>query len=114
MIHRESALQSSCVHWFRLQYPRTVIFAIPNGGNRSPITGAILKREGALPGVADLFVMRPNHTYAGLFIEMKTTKGKSSPPQLAFAQATTTAGYAYYICHSLDEFITTVRSYMTL
>ena len=69
----EDRLQSQCVRWFRLQYPDTVIFAIPNGGQRSAITGALLKKTGTLAGVADLFLMTPTpeHYYHGLFIEMK-------------------------------------------
>jgi hypothetical protein len=112
--HTESKLQSACVQWFRTQYPRTVIFAIPNGGNRTAITGAILKREGAMAGVADLFVMRSNLTYSGLFIEMKAGKGKASEAQQTFAQAAIVAGYAYYTCRSFDEFTITVNTYMSL
>jgi hypothetical protein len=42
----ESKLQIAMVKWFRLQYPDHVLYAIPNGGNRSAITGAIMKAEG--------------------------------------------------------------------
>jgi hypothetical protein len=91
-----------------------VIFAIPNGGNRTAITGAILKREGAMAGVADLFVMRCNAQFAGLFIEMKAGKGKASEAQEAFGQEAIVAGYAYYVCRSFDEFTSTVKTYMSL
>jgi hypothetical protein len=110
----ESKIQSDCVQWFRTQYPRTVIFAIPNGGNRNPITGAILKREGAMAGVADLFVMKCNPEFAGLFIEMKAGKGKASEAQEAFKHEVIVAGYAYYTCRSFDEFTSTVNKYMSL
>ena len=114
MKHTESKLQSACVTWFRTQYPRIVIFAIPNGGNRNAITGAILKREGAMAGVADLFVMKANPLFAGLFIEMKAGKGKASEAQEAFGQEAIVAGYAYYVCRSFDEFTSTVKTYMSL
>jgi hypothetical protein len=110
----ESKLQSACVQWFRAQYPRTVIFAIPNGGNRNPITGAILKREGAMAGVADLFVMKANAEFAGLFIEMKAGRGKASEAQEAFGYAAVVSGYAYTVCRSFDEFTSTVKTYMSL
>jgi hypothetical protein len=112
--HTESKLQSACVTWFRTQYPRIVIFAIPNGGNRNAITGAILKREGAMAGVADLFVMKANPMFEGLFIEMKAGKGKASEAQEAFAHEAIVAGYAYYTCRSFDEFTSTVKTYMNL
>ena len=53
MKHVESSLQIQCVRWFRYQYPSRTIFSIPLGGNRNAVTGAILKAEGALAGVAD-------------------------------------------------------------
>jgi hypothetical protein len=112
MRHLESALQASCVSWFRMQYPHITIFAIPNGGNRNAVTGAILKREGALAGVADLFVMKPSTNYAGLFIEMKAAKGRQSEKQGEFQKKAIDAGYAYKVIASLDEFVREVRAYL--
>ena len=108
----ESKLQSECVKWFRLQYPNVTIFAIPNGGNRDAITGAIMKREGALAGVADLFVMKPSSSYCGLFIEMKAGKGKQSEKQLDFQQKALVSGYQYKVITSLDQFIKDVKEYL--
>jgi hypothetical protein len=61
--HEESRLQRACVQWFRLQYPAHTLFAIPNGGKRNAREAGILKAEGVLPGVADLFLMYPNKGY---------------------------------------------------
>ena len=52
MRHLESKLQQAMVKWFRLRHPDLMLFHIPNGGKRSPITAKILKAEGVLPGVA--------------------------------------------------------------
>jgi hypothetical protein len=108
----ESKLQSECVKWFRLQYPNVTIFAIPNGGNRDAITGAIMKREGALAGVADLFVMKPSSSFCGLFIEMKIGKGKQSDKQLDFQQKALASGYQYKVITSIDQFIKDVKEYL--
>ena len=35
--HIESQIQIQMVKWFRLQYPRYIIAAIPNGGQRSAL-----------------------------------------------------------------------------
>jgi hypothetical protein len=67
----ESKLQISMVKWFRLQYPDYVLYAIPNGGNRSAITGAIMKAEGTMAGVADLFLMQPNKDFTGFTLRLK-------------------------------------------
>ena len=112
MTFSESKLQSTCVKWFRLQYPHITLFAIPNGGNRDAVTGAIMKREGALAGVADLFLMKPSTNYCGLFIEMKAGKGKQSEKQLEFQQKALAAGYQYKVISSLDEFVTEVKVYL--
>ena len=51
MNNAESRLQQACVRWVRYQYPDLVVYAIPNGGKRNAVTGAILKAEGVLAGV---------------------------------------------------------------
>ena len=73
MRNEESKLQQSCITWFRLQYPRLakLLFAVPNGSRRDVVTGAILKREGVVAGVADLIPMK---CYASLCIEIKYGK----------------------------------------
>lgn len=114
MRHQESNLQAACVQWFRLQYPQHTIFAIPNGGNRSAATGAMMKREGVLAGVADLFLMVPTAHYHGLFIEMKTGNGKVQESQKVFCQKAIESGYLYMVCRSFDDFTGLVKSYLEL
>jgi len=62
--------QRELVKWFRQTYPLTLIFAIPNGGARSPATASRLKAEGVIKGVPDLFIPAWE-----LWVEMKRTKG---------------------------------------
>ena len=112
MRHNESTLQCQCVRWFRYQYPRFTLFAIPNGGNRDAVTGAIMKKEGVLAGVADLFLMLANHGYHGLFIEMKTSEGRQADSQKMFQFQCEAFGYKYEICRSLEEFISTINEYL--
>lgn len=72
----ESQTQQACVRYFRLQYPRYAgcFFSVPNGGRRDTVTGAILKAEGALAGVADLFLSVPNNVHHGLYVENEDKK----------------------------------------
>ena len=112
MKHNESTIQSNCVRWFRYQYPQYTLFAIPNGGNRNAITGAIMKKEGVLAGVADLFLMVAKGDYHGLFIEMKTDEGRQADSQKLFQFQCEAFGYRYAICRSLEEFITTINEYL--
>ena len=73
-----------------------------------------MKAEGALAGVADLFVLHASKGKHGLFIEMKTTKGKQSESQIAFEQKCIREGYEYKVCHSFEEFKQTVDNYFYL
>lgn len=105
----EHALQAMCVKWFRYAHPGVMLFAVPNGGARSAVTGAVLKSEGALPGVADLVLCAPSltndgRTVHGLFIEMKTPTGVWRANQRDFAAAVRAAGYRYEVVRTFDRF----------
>lgn len=113
MRHQESTIQSACVRWFRYQYPQHTIFAIPNGGNRDAITGAIMKKEGVLAGVADLFIMLPNKHYHGMFIEMKTKEGRQADSQKMFQFRCEVNGYKYVLCRSFEQFVAEFENYLT-
>lgn len=117
MKHREHDLQVACVRWFKLSHHELALclFAIPNGGTRrNAREGARLKAEGVTAGVADLFLAIPNATNSGLFIEMKTEKGRQQDTQKAFEQAVTKQGYRYEVVRSLDQFITLIIEYLNL
>lgn len=68
-IPTESQEQRAFVEWFEKQYPTIKYFAIPNGGNRDAITGAIMKAEGVKKGVPDIYIPKWR-----LWIEMKRIK----------------------------------------
>lgn len=110
----EHRLQAACVHWFRFAHSQLApyLFAIPNGGARDVITGARLKAEGVLPGVADLMLAVPNKKYHGLFVEMKTDTGRQQKSQRDFQYAILRKGYHYEICRSKQEFIHTIETYL--
>jgi hypothetical protein len=108
----ESQIQQQMVKWFGYKYPEYTLFAIPNGHKRNAITGAILKREGVVAGVADLFLMKANNKYNGLWIEVKTDKGKQSESQKEFERKALREGYKYVICKNIDQFIEEVETYI--
>ncbi len=56
-------------------------YAIPNGGKRDQITAARLKAEGVKPGVPDVCFPVPLHRFAGLYMELKVDKGRTSDSQ---------------------------------
>ena len=116
----ESTLQCQCVAWFRWQYPkkRRLLFAIPNGAflqgdaKKRAMRWAILQKEGANPGTADLFLSIPRGEFAGLYIEMKTPNGRQSKDQAAFEQEVMEEGYGYAMPRTFEEFQRVVNQYL--
>lgn len=113
---KEHQLQCACVKWFRYQHPNLThnLFAIPNGGRRDAVTGAKLKAEGVLPGVADIILLKQNSQYGALLIEMKTPTGKQSKAQKQWQQNIQKDQYKYVICRTLNDFINEVNNYLEL
>lgn len=116
--HEESQLQRDCVAWFRMQYPNhaLMLFAVPNGGGRSPVEAAILKGEGVVAGVADLILLEARGNYGALCIEMKTRSKSSrqSVNQKIWQEATQKAGNAYVVVRTFEQFQDLVRRYFAL
>lgn len=114
MRHEESRIQQNCVTWFRLCYPALApnLFAVPNGGARRRIEGAIMKAEGVVAGVSDLLLLYPSQGFHALCIEMKSAKGVQRDTQKAWQQAVEKWGYKYIVCRSFDEFRAQVSKYI--
>lgn len=111
----EHALQVECVRWFRYTYPNEIIMAIPNGGYRTRTTAAMMKAEGQLAGVPDLFIAAPRGTYAGLWVEMKNGKaGRLSDSQKSMHERLQDKGYKVEVCRSGVEFRQIVQKYLIL
>lgn len=110
--NEEFKLQCQCIDWFRLQYPKELMFAIPNGGRRNLIEAVNLKRMGVLAGVPDLFLAKSNNTYNGMFIEMKASKGKESEAQQNISSILQAKGYAYVVCKDFQEFCIAIKFYL--
>lgn len=111
----EHSIQCACVQWFRLAYPTLArrLFAVPNGGRRDAVTGAKLKAEGVIAGVADLILLVPSKQYGALLIEMKTGKGRQSESQKEWQSDLTRADeYKYVVCRSFDDFRKAVKEYL--
>ena len=109
----EHEIQVACVNYFRLRYPKGLIFAIPNGGQRNVIVAAKLKSEGVLSGVPDLHIPMAKKGFNGLYIELKNGKaGKVSDNQKTIMKKLQSEGYRCEVCRSFDEFRTIIDNYM--
>ena len=93
-----------------------MLFAVPNGGGRSPVEAAIMKGEGVVAGVADLILLEARGNYGALCIEMKTQSSKSrqSVNQKIWQEATQKAGNAYVVIRSFESFQSVIQQYLSL
>ena len=111
----EHRIQSALVKAARdFLSPDQLIIGIHNGGNRSAITGAILKREGALAGVPDLFLAVARGRYHGMFIEVKTPKGRVTEKQAEIMETLADAGYYVRVVRTTQQGINAIKKYMGL
>lgn len=119
MDHEESRIQISVLNWWRsacvqFNVPEILLFAIPNGGKRGVVTGAIMKREGVRPGVCDLFLACPNTAgHHGLFMEMKKPLGAISGMQEYFIETARGKGYVAFACYSLAQASGLITDYLS-
>jgi hypothetical protein len=62
--HPEDQIQRAVLEHLRIRGPRDAfVFAVPNGGGRSPIEGAIMKGLGVRAGVPDLVIIHAGKTF---------------------------------------------------
>jgi hypothetical protein len=130
---KESSIQTQCVAWFRKQYPKEIIFSIPNGAllggkNRFAVYNS-LKATGLMKGIPDLFIAKTKVNYigsminmlnmkvvdyvdAGLFIEMKQPKTYATEEQQIVHRQLMDKGYRVRVCKSLEQFMEEVKDYM--
>ena len=117
----ESAEQASIIYWFRMQYPKLHLIALPNGqwiageGKRKYALIAKYKREGWSPGVSDLFLAHSDGQNHGLWLEMKD-KGKTqcslSKEQKQWIEDMNNAGYIAKWAAGFEEAKAIITNYV--
>jgi hypothetical protein len=134
-VPKESAEQRAVIRWWA-SYCRTkglderLLFASWNGAHlagdstRRAIKMRLMKMQGLRPGVPDLFLALPKRDryslreynvwlFAGLFIELKRTKGSTtSPEQHEYINLLRKQGYNCVIAYGADEAIRAIRGYV--
>ena len=115
MKNQEHLLQVNCVNWFRWQYPKELIYAIPNGGQRNIIIAKKLKAEGVTAGIPDLFVAAACGGYNGIYIELKNgQQGIVSESQKNIIAHLQNKGYKVVVSRSFEDFVSTINAYLSL
>ena len=108
----EDNIQIACVKWFKYAYPAYILHHSPNGGKRTAFEAEQFKRMGTIAGFPDLFLMCSSGFYNGLFVEIKTEKGRQTESQKWFEKKAFDFNYCYKVVRSLDEFIEVITNYL--
>jgi hypothetical protein len=95
----ESQEQSEFVKWFKQTFPGVLLIAIPNGAQTGARGKQLLKQQGLVPGVPDLFVPAWH-----LWLEMKQQSGgKVSPQQTEVMAYRESVGYFCAVAKGAEE-----------
>lgn len=101
-----------CAWNARLHPELDLIYANANGGDRHAAVGAKMKAEGAKAGVPDLTLPVARQGYHGLYVEMKTAKGRTSPPQRDWIERLQAEGYRAVVCRGWQAAWLEISSYL--
>ena len=91
-----------------------LLYAIPNGGHRHKAVAARLKAEGVKAGVPDVCLPVARGGWHGLYIEMKTERGKASKSQVQWLFALREEGYKVAICRGWETARGLIEDYLCL
>jgi hypothetical protein len=108
----EHSIQTKVVQFVRAFHPDVLICSIPNGANTTSFNRVKLTHEGLLSGMPDLFIAEAKHGFNGMFLEMKTTKGKESNMQKKIRKQLNDKGYLVYVANSHLMAIDLINQYL--
>ena len=111
----EAAEQAKVIAWARANernYPFLwMLHSSLNGAKRTKANGDKLVQQGMLTGVPDLLLPVKKGHFSGLYIEMKSAKGRVSIEQSRFLTAVSENDYSAHICYSADDAIDKIKGY---
>ena len=114
----EAQHQMNVIRWSEIVrdiYPELkLLFHVPNGGTRDVVEAKHLKDQGLKPGVPDLCLPVPRGQYHGLYVEMKTEKGKTSEDQDWWIEQLKMQGYYVGAYHGWQSAIQIIEWYLKL
>ena len=113
----EAEEQMAVIKWAELMSNKHTclkwLYHCPNGGSRNVAEAANLKRMGVKAGVPDLCLPYPSNGFHGLYIEMKTDKGRLTAAQRDYLEWLNLNGYKAVMCKGAQEAIDVLWNYVT-
>lgn len=114
----EAQHQANVISWSILhttEWPElALLYHIPNGGTRDAVEGRHLKQQGVKAGVPDLHLPVARGQYHGLYLEMKTEKGRTSDAQDWWIERLTAQGNFVEVCHGWESAVRVLEWYLSL
>ena len=109
----EERLQAAVIKYIQLQYP-SIRYCASLGGIYTGIRQAVkAKKTGYSRGFPDLQITEARGGWFGLFIEIKTDKGRATRVQKEWVKDLNERGYYAAICKGLDEIIDCIDKYLS-
>ena len=108
-LHPEQQIQIAVCDFCRIH--KIPFYHIANERKSSMVYGKMLKRMGVIAGFADCFFPRGNETFKGMFLELKSAKGKPTASQIDFLGKMMTEGYFTAITYGTNETLLIIKQF---
>lgn len=113
--HQQAVIKWSKQPAIRQKWPLLkLLYHIPNERKCSEVMGRLLRLAGVKRGVPDLHLPVSRGEYHGLYIELKTEKGRTSQYQNWWITELTAQGYLVEVCHGWQSAVNVLEQYMKL
>lgn len=104
--------QRQLIQWCRTRPELQFLFHIANENTAGIKWGVRNRQLGVKSGVPDLMLPIPAGGYHGLFVEMKTRRGRVSDNQQRWIDALNTFGYRAVVCYGWEAARDEIESYL--
>lgn len=117
---REAKHQQAVIRWSRQpsirgKWPElALLHHVKNETREGAAQVAVDKAMGVKPGVPDLCLPVPRGEYHGLYIELKTETGRTTPAQAWWGERLREQGYACRVCRGWEAAVEVLEWYLTL
>jgi len=108
----EERLQSEVIKYIKLQYPKVRYCASLGGIYTGPRQAIKAKRTGYSRGFPDLQLTEARKGFHGLFIEIKTHKGRPTEVQKEWIEDLQERGYKAEICKGIGPILDLIDWYL--
>lgn len=108
----EERLQTDVINYIKYKHKKVRYCASLGGIYTGPRQAAKAKRTGYSRGFPDLQITEARGGFFGLFIEIKTNKGRATEVQKEWIKDLNKRGYYAKICKGFDEIVDCIDRYM--